>query len=148
MRVTGANRKRGERSCCDRRARTSRLTVLGGDVGAQAADGPLHSLLAVEAGRVLLNGHVGQVHVGVGDVLLASAVARVGEARKARPAGRREEGGGCVWGGWGGGGDAEEYAQGGSGPSRKSGGGDVREHREGGGVRWGRGGGEGEERWG
>jgi hypothetical protein len=41
-----------------------------GDEGAQRADGPLEALARVEAGRVLLDGHVGEVDKGVGDVLL------------------------------------------------------------------------------
>lgn len=61
-------------------------TVPRVEVRPQAADGPLHALAAVKVGRVLLNGHVGEVDVCVADVLLLHAEAAVGEARKAAPA--------------------------------------------------------------
>ena len=68
------------------------LTVLGGHEVPEAAYGPLDAAGLVKAWRVLLYGHVGEVDVGVADVLLAGAVPRRGEAGKAAPTGDRQRG--------------------------------------------------------
>lgn len=54
----------------------------------EAAYGPLHALVPVKGGCMLLYGHVGEVDEGVGDVLTLHAEAAVGEACKATPASR------------------------------------------------------------
>ena len=46
---------------------------------------PFHALARVEARRMLLDRDIGEVHVGVGDVLLLGRVTRVGEAREPTP---------------------------------------------------------------
>ena len=50
-------------------------------------DSPFHPLARVEARRVLLDGHVGEMHVRVGDVLLLGRISRVCKAGKPTPAG-------------------------------------------------------------
>lgn len=63
-------------------------TMACGEVEPQVAYGPLHALVLVKSGRMLLNGHVGEVDEGVGDVLTLHTEAAVGEARKAAPVGQ------------------------------------------------------------
>lgn len=62
-----------------------RRTVHRVHVEPEVAYRPLHALGLVEARRVLLDRHVGEVHKRVADVLLAHAEARVGEARETAP---------------------------------------------------------------
>ena len=55
------------------------------DDGSDAHGSPFHALARVEARRMLLDRDIGQVHVGVGDVLLLGRVSRVGEAGEPTP---------------------------------------------------------------